>query len=166
MKHITIILLLTVCVVCGCGRQFPPDFPAVYPMTVTVTNGGTPIEGVKVAFYPVLTGQSYAAFGTTNTSGVAKIFTIQGSFDAAGIPAGDYVVAIQEEINVDMLAVDPIELMKLSDAEKEQLRREWQKKVDAYPRKVPVSLNQNSPIRFTAKETGNTLTVDVAEYFK
>ena len=176
MKHIVALMLGTCCLGClsGCGGQtFPSDFPKVYPMTVTVKDGATPLPKVSIMFYPATTGAgaAYASSGSTNANGVAKISTSQGAFNRAGIPTGEFVVTVEDIIEVD-LGVTPAEETKMSMRELGELSRKKEKLIAAYERKVPEILRRSgkvedrSPIRFTASEGKNELTIDVAEFKK
>jgi len=179
MKHIISISLL-VCLISfiGCGKKLPADFPKVYPMKVTVMDGTTPLPKVKLVFYPSQTsaGVSYASTGSTDESGVAIISTSQGAFYEQGIPAGEFVVTVNdinpvdEEINKEY---PPEKQVKMSRSELVEMDKIYKKKLAEFKKKVPEKLCRNgaaieerSPIRFTAKEGTNELTIDIAEYKK
>ncbi len=155
----------------GCGKGLPDGFPKTYPMTVTVTNGTTPIPDARVMFIPETGGVGYAIGGTTDQAGVAKIRTAQGDHDAAGIPEGQFVVTVQDVINID-LGVTPEESAKLPRDEQNKLSTKRREMVKNYPRKVPQVLCRDgvvanrSPIRFTAKTEANELSIDVSQYEK
>ena len=167
------ILLFILCCswVCfsGCGEKLPSDFPKVYPMTVTVTDGTAPLSDVKIMCYQVDGTGAFASSGSTDANGVARISTAQGAFNKAGIPAGDYVVTVEDVINIGD-DVSPAEKAKMSIPELSKLDAERKQKLAAYVRKVPETLNQRgsiverSPIRFTATEGKNELPINVAEY--
>jgi len=156
----------------GCGgEKFPSDFPNVCPMTVTVKDGTTPLSKVLIVFYPSTTGAgaAYASSGATSANGVAKISTSQGGFSKAGIPAGEYVVTVEDIIEVD-IGVTPDDEVKMSMRELGELSRKKQKLMATYKKKVPDVLRKSgkvenrSPIRFTATEGKNELTIDVAQF--
>jgi len=175
MKHfILLVLCCSLCCLFGCGgEKLPLDFPKVFPMTITVKDGATPLSKVRIMFYPAVTGAgaAYASSGTTDENGVAKIVTAQGGFSKAGIPAGEFVVTVEDIIEVD-LGVTPEEQAKMSMGELNKLTDERKKLIAAYKRKVPEILcksgkvESRSPIRFTASEDNKELTIDVAEYKK
>lgn len=174
MKHIIVFVLGTFCLGClsGCsGQNFPSDFPKVYPMTVTVKDGTTPLSKVMIMFYPATTGAgaAYASSGSTNADGVAKVSTSQGAFNRAGIPAGEFVVTVEDIVEVD-IGVTPEEETKMSMRELGELSRKKLKLMAEYERKVPDALRQSgkienrSPIRFIALTGKNELTIDVAQF--
>ena len=158
---------------CDGGEKFPADFPRVYPLTVTVKDGTTPLSDVRIMFYPASkgAGAAYASSGSTNANGVAKIITAQGGFSKAGIPAGEYVVTVEDIIKVTS-DIPPEEKVKMSMTELNTLAAEQKKKMATYERKIPdvlckaraASVETRSPIRFTATEKNNVLTIDVAGY--
>jgi len=153
----------------GCAEQIPSDFPKVFPLTVTVTDGTTPLSDVKIAFLH-LDGGGFAVGGTTNASGIANPITAQGAFTKAGIPAGEYVVTVQDVQKID-LGVSPEEIARMSRNEQSELEKKRQELLKATPKKVPAVLCQSggritdrSPIRFTPTEGKNELSIDVANY--
>ena len=155
----------------GCGTKYPADFPTVYPMTVKVTDGDTPLSDVRLMFYQASSGagSGYAVSGVTNTNGVAKVSTSQGAYAKSGIPVGEYVVTLEDIVTID-LGVPAEEIMKMSYREQMQVAREENKLRAEYQRKVPAVLckpgkiEDSSPLRFTATEGKNEWTIDVGEY--
>ena len=173
MKHITFLFICCylICLT-GCGQKYPADFPKVYPMTVTVTDGDTPLSGVRIMFYPVTqdAGAGYAVSGHTDDKGVAKVSTSQGAYAKAGIPAREYVVTVGDIVKID-LGITPEEAANMSFADEAR----WAKKEDelraAYKKKVPAVLNKQvvdiegrSPLRYTAVEGKNEWSIDIAPY--
>lgn len=175
MKHI-VCFALCCCMGClsGCGGdKAPSGFPKVFPINVTVKDGTTPLSEVRVMFYPSSTGAgaAFASSGSTDANGVAKIVTSQGGYSKAGIPVGEFVVTVEDIINIDN-GIPPEEQVKMSMGELNKLAQEQKKKLAEYKRKVPGVLcksgkvENRSPIRFTASESNNELTIDVSEYKK
>ncbi len=172
MKHLSTIVLFLACAMCiaGCGKKYPKDFPKVYPITVTVTDGATPLSDVVVTFLSVGTGPSYAVSGITDASGNAKIITAQGAYVADGLPPGDYVITLVDDIKTDM-GIPPEQIAAMSRAEQGELEKKRQEMIKAYKRKVTDKFNKSggktenrSPVRFTAKEEKNELKIDISEY--
>jgi predicted small lipoprotein YifL len=157
----------------GCGEKYPADFPKVYPMTVTVTDGTTPLSNIRIMFYQASrdSGAAYASSGSTDAGGVAVISTTQGSFNKKGIPEGEFVVTLEDIITPD-IGVTPEEQNKMTMKELNKVSMEYNKKIAEYKRKVPAVLCKSgkvadrSPIRYTASSGKNELTVDVSEYKK
>ena len=77
----------------GCSKDHnrPADLPPLYPVKITVTQEGQPVEGATVTVN-AKTPMKYGSSSTdTDTSGVATLRT----YGYAGVPAGEYVVAIE-----------------------------------------------------------------------
>ena len=179
MRRIVFLVLWCCCLGClsGCGgTKFPADFPKVHPMTVTVKDGVTPLPEVRIMFYPVTTDTgsvtaAYASSGSTDANGVAKIRTAQGGFSKAGIPVGEFVVTVEDIIDLEM-GISPEERAKMSMGELNKLSQEQRKLKSEYKKKVPEvlcktgSVETRSPIRYTVTEGKNELPIDVAEYKK
>ena len=175
MKHV-ILLFVWCCFLCclfGCGKKYPANFPKVYPMTITVTDGTTPLPDARIMFYRVSEESGaggYAPFGCTDANGVAKVTTSQGAFSKTGIPAGEYVVTVDEVIRID-LGVPPGKNLSFAEEsrlakEENRLRAEFKSKVPAVLCKLVTNIEDRSPLRFTVTEGKNELTIDVAEYKK
>jgi hypothetical protein len=78
----------------GCGGNSdagrPADLPRLFPVNITVTQEGTPLEGASVTL--TVTSSTYTPSGTTNASGVAAMQT----YGFPGAPAGEHVVLISK----------------------------------------------------------------------
>lgn len=107
------VLLATTCIVAlvvfvGCnGKKKPDGLPKLFPCSVTITQGGSPLEGATVSLFS--DSSSWGAAGTTNESGVAKIFTYG---DFAGAPEGVYKVTVEKnrlDSDVDLTNLSPNE---------------------------------------------------------
>ena len=174
MKHAFLLFVCCFCLSClsGCGVKYPADFPKVYPMVVTVTDGVTPLSDVRIMFYPVSRSADagYATSGYIDTNGVAKVTTSQGAYSKAGIPAGEYVVAVEDVINVKLDAPPEVlanpSFMEEGRLAKEEarLRAEYMKKVPEVLCRLAGSIEERSPLRYTATKGKNTLSIDVAQY--
>ena len=171
MKNVVFLVLGCLILLSGCGQKLPPNFPKVYPMTITVVDGDTPLTDVRIMFYLATEGggAAYASTAYTDAKGVAKVNTTQGPYIRAGIPAGEYVVTVDDDIKID-LGLTPEQAAKLTYPEEvalgkreAQLRAEYKRKVPAVLCK-PGKVEERSPLRFTATEGKNELTVDVAQY--
>ena len=172
MKHAIFLFLCCSCLIglSGCGEKYPPDFPKVYPMTVTVTDGTTPLPNVRLMFYHASNeaGTGYAVYGYTDAKGVAKVTTSQGAYSKAGIPDGEYVVTVDEVIKIDLEAQPGKNLTFAEERrlarEETRLRAEFKSKVPAVLSKLAANFEDRSPLRFTATEGKNELSIDVAEF--
>lgn len=85
--------ILVVTALGGCARKTPDGMPKLYPCSVTITQGDAPLADATVT----LSSDSlqWAVSGTTDASGVAKIYT-HGTYP--GAPEGSYVVVVQKQI--------------------------------------------------------------------
>jgi hypothetical protein len=73
----------------GCGQATDPNRPRTVPISGTVTQGGTPVEGAEVTFES--TGGSHSAVGITDAGGKYRLTTFRSN---DGAVAGDYRVTI------------------------------------------------------------------------
>ena len=162
LSFFSIITVMTV----GCGEKVPDGFPEVFPCTIKVVDGGTPIDGCGV----VLKGQNgavYASGGATDASGVATVGTSQGSFHKKGVPAGEYKVVLSKAAAVSgglteeqARAMDPDQRR----AHMEKMATEQAKAVSVVP--DILSDPQKTPLLLTVKEGDNTLDIDLALHRK
>lgn len=92
--RIFLVLTLFLCILSGCSRQERPDgLPTLYPCTITVTQGGQPLEGALVRLVPESGSSGWTIGGKTKENGTAKIIT---HTDFAGAPAGVFKVLISK----------------------------------------------------------------------
>ena len=153
----------------GCGKKRPEGIPDLYPATVTVKNGSSPIANASIVLIKKDSsgpGASWSATGNTDAKGVAKIKTSQGDWVGNGAPAGDYTVFINKRPGDFVPEPTPPELDG-DEAAKLRFTAEQQKKLDALPKEIPVSLNSpvTSPLVLTvASGSPAELTVDVSEH--
>ncbi|QDT01941.1 hypothetical protein K227x_03110 [Rubripirellula lacrimiformis] len=96
--------------VSGCGGVVQPDgLPELHPFELSVSQGGTPVEGVSVQLVPEDRANSrWACGGATDAEGKVVVKTL-GKFE--GAPAGNYKVtfykAIVEDMSPGVSADDP-----------------------------------------------------------
>ena len=101
-------IIASVFFVVGCGgANVPKDFPKTMPYTITVVDGGKPIEGVIVRL-STTTSPNWTASGVTNASGVAELQTISGSYSRKGAPEGSYKVVMVKPLEVDPALLGPV----------------------------------------------------------
>jgi hypothetical protein len=79
------LLILVALSIVGCQDKSG----GTYPMSIKVTQGGTPLEGATVT----LTGDSHTAVGITDTAGTATIKSTEGW---TGVFPGEYAVTIKK----------------------------------------------------------------------
>ena len=98
-------------------------------MTVTVTDGATPIPNVRVSLQPADVGlaTAYASSGVTDARGVTTIGTMQGSYGKMGIPEGEFIITLEELVEFDV-GVTPAQYYALSIPERAKVSAEKAKK--------------------------------------
>jgi len=152
--------------VVGCGQKRPDGIPKLYPATVTVKNGASPIADASVFLvHQGGTSGSWAANGVTNTNGSAIINTSQGGWKSKGAPEGEYKIFITKRPDV---VEDPIpeEIMDDSDA-RQRFSAEQARKLENAPKIIPEKLTNpaQSPLTITVGTSGTAeLMVDVSEH--
>lgn len=94
MKKILILTLAAIVpAVCGClGQKKPDGLPDLQPVTITVTQNGTPLANAALNLKPLDDAASNFTYGgTTDAKGLATIVT-HGQYK--GAPIGKYKVAV------------------------------------------------------------------------
>jgi hypothetical protein len=165
MKQIHFLLILIF--VTGCSSK-PEGFPAVYPCSVTVVNGETPIEGATVTFnYDTGAGAPVTVSAITGKNGIAVMNSMQASHEVKGAPAGQCkVVVVKNNFVPDTKTAEEKKMMSIEEAEA------WkQSLVDAankLPREVPEILESSltTPITIEVPASSSTHTIDVSTYRK
>jgi len=88
IKKTFFLCLLALGIIVGCGPQLPDGMPRLYPVTITVTQDGVPLEGANI----VLSGVDYwVSTGSTDSQGIARLYT-QGRYP--GVPEGTHNVTV------------------------------------------------------------------------
>ena len=87
---LTMAFLLTLS---GCHKNVPKGFPKIYPCKITLTQEGTPAEGVRV--YLLSKGEKcpWSIGGVTDASGVAVLKT-HGQY--VGAPKGTFAIVLEK----------------------------------------------------------------------
>ena len=93
-KQTLFICLLSFGFVWGCGPKLPDGMPKLYPVTLKVTQEGTPLEGATV----VLAGGAdvWTATGITDAQGLTILHT-EGRYP--GVPEGTFKVSVTKTIS-------------------------------------------------------------------
>jgi len=88
-------LLLALTFLSGCDQKAKPaGMPDLYPCSITITQGGGPLQGALVRLEPKQGGNiGWGVDGRTNARGVAQIAT---GIDFKGAPAGEYFVLVSK----------------------------------------------------------------------
>ena len=161
---IFLLVALPVLVV-GCGTKPPDGFPKVFPCTIKVVDGGTPIEGCSVTLSGP-SGVAYACGGATDASGVATLGTTQGNFHQPGAPAGEYKVVLSKAAPTSATLTE-----EQARAMEPHERQAFMQKVAEEQAKaksvVPPNLSDptKTTIKLTVAEGGNnTLEIDLVSH--
>ena len=95
MKHMrflpfTIHFSLFTIFLSGCGEATPPGMPQLFPVSITITMDGNPLEGALVSCVPE-DGSQWFAGGITDAAGKVALQT-KGRYN--GIAVGTFKVAV------------------------------------------------------------------------
>jgi hypothetical protein len=149
----------------GCSNsERPSDFPALVPFSVTVLNNDKPEQNVSITFTSTI-AQAFSPSGSTDSSGKAVIYTLQGNYMQKGIPLGDYIVIFDKPPKVEGTKT-PEELANMEVAELEAYTEDLVAKEAKLPRIVPPILTSpdTSPVKISIGESVKELSIDLAEY--
>ena len=88
----TITLILSIAFFTGCGgKKMPAGMPKLYPVSVSVTQEGKPLDDTAVSLrYSDPTAGTWAVGGKTGTDGIAKLYTN----GYPGAPLGKFKVVL------------------------------------------------------------------------
>jgi len=155
---------LSLLIGCNRGPVKPAGSPPIFPCTVTVVNGGTPIQGAVISFI-YAEHPTAATTGFTDARGIAEMRSVFGSFVGAGAPLGKAKVTVTKQPVVhDTTTQEARDNMSESEARAhgEQMARA----LAAAPREVPESLGNpaTSTIEFEIQNSGNDFTIDVSQF--
>ena len=124
--RLLLLILLILPFLSGCNQKVKPDgMPDLYPCSITITQGGTPLEGALVKLEPKQGGTiAWNSDGRTDAKGIAKIAT---GIDFNGVPEGEYIVRVSKtELSPSELAEyapkNPIEYDKWEKAKRAEKR--------------------------------------------
>ena len=87
------LVLLFAVLLSGCAKKMPDGMPKLYPVSIAVTQDGTPLAGATVMLrYADPSAGTWAVTGRTEADGVAKLYT-NGYL---GAPAGTFKVVLDK----------------------------------------------------------------------
>jgi len=80
----------------GCNKDTdrPADLPKLFPVSITVTQEGKPLEKATVTMSAKTPDKYGTCMGETDASGVAVMYT----YGFKGAPLGQYVVSIEKRV--------------------------------------------------------------------
>jgi len=169
MKIRTLVIILTAGLIvagCGGGTSKPPGSPPVFPVKVTVVDGGTPIQNASVTFV-YAEHPTAGTVGFTDANGVAEMRSIFGSYVGPGAPAGRCkVIVTKEPMLPDGVAKSSEEMDTMSESEVRAHQAQVARTLAALPREVPPSLSDivTTPIEFEVMKGRNDFTIDVSQH--
>jgi hypothetical protein len=170
-KQITVLFWITgiLCfdLIVGCS-DIPDGFPDIVPCVVTVTDNGTPVEGVFVQIETVPRTDSLSVVTRTDAQGNAAIQTQLGTFTKPGVPVGKLVMVLKKGTEVPHFkSVEEQEKMTYNQAM--AYNAELKVRQAKLPLIIPLALtdSQTSPLTMDAV-AGNSIrwNVDLNEYRK
>jgi len=92
-------LMLSLLLLCGCSESSQPtDMPTLYPCTISVTQGGSPLADAYVELISPDV-QKYRPSAPTDASGNAVMLT----YGHPGVPAGTYTILVSKTIEDDIV---------------------------------------------------------------
>jgi hypothetical protein len=149
--------------VIGCS-QTPPELKGLYPVTVTVTENGKPLEGVVVSLVNKQPQTLRGCSGLTDFKGVAVIETKIRDLSGKGVASGEYDVILSKNIDFpDELQWKPEET-SLPTEEQQNLatkRNAFLEANNTIPQKF--QSQTTSPLNLTVSDQSVELKVNVAE---
>ena len=154
IKKTFFLCLLSLGILTGCGPKLPDGMPKLYPVTITVTQDGAPLEGANI----VLSGvDDWISTGSTNSQGVAQLFT-QGRYP--GVPAGTLKVTVTK-VGTEGEPPPPNPI----DAESARIYQEYQQSGKTYRQfhVIPADYRQEAttPLTVEVKQGVRNVTVNV-----
>ena len=108
----SVVALLGILVfISGCGgAKLPDDLPTLHPAQITVTAGGERLDGAAVTLELIGGRGAEIVAGTTDASGVARLYT-RGEY--VGAPAGKYKVTVNWSIITETPKTPPTDPERL-----------------------------------------------------
>ena len=92
-----LLLLLSLVVLSGCTAQRVPDgMPKLVPVTLTITQAGTPLAGAVVSLIDISGGIPFMVGGTTDVNGSVVLHT-HGKYK--GAPLGKFKVRVVKTVS-------------------------------------------------------------------
>lgn len=148
----------------GCSKA-PPGFPKTKPCQITVVQNGLPVSDVLVVLTPTEPAGPWTASGITNSSGLASIRTMQGTYAVTGAPALSFKVTLTKQPVVEGEKT-PKELEELGMTEMQKYREEIERQRAKLPYIIPNSLSQVSrtPLLLQLAGEENSLHVELNDY--
>ncbi|MDO4587507.1 MAG: flagellar biosynthetic protein FliO [Planctomycetia bacterium] len=167
MKYGKTLLILAACLVfCfGCGKGKPEGVPDLYPVSITVTKGATPVSEANVFLVPTSAEGSWSVNGITDANGVAIIKTSQGDWKQSGAPEGEFSIYITKLAKIDE-PEKPADI-ETNEKAKQEYFAERLKRLEAANKEIPKVLTSatTSGLKITVASGSETKeTFDISQY--
>jgi len=157
--------LLSLLLLIGC-RQQPSELQNLKPVTITVVNDGSPVDGVLVSLTNKDPQGAQSNSAVTDSNGTAVVATTIRTQIAKGAAPGTYIVSFDKtpELPSELIPTEAeSELPENVQMDKQRKREDFVEKNRVIP-KVLESY-RTSPIELSVdKKIGAQLTVDLAKY--
>lgn len=167
MKYGKTLLILAACLVfcIGCGKGKPEGMPDLYPVSITITKGATPVADANVFLVPASSSGSWSVNGITDANGVATIKTSQGDWKQPGAPEGEFNIYITKLAKIEE-PEKPAD-METNEAAKSEYFAERLKRLEAANKEIPKALTSasTSGLKITVASGSETNeTFDLSQY--
>jgi hypothetical protein len=164
-KRLTVMFVLcltTTIFLAGCtGTNPPKDFPKTLPFKITVLKAGKPVESVNIRLMTTA-GGNWTVSGNTNSSGIAVMQTVSGSYSKKGVPEGSYKVILHKPIAVDPALLGPEPKDRFEQLAYEKKAKEIQSKMTP---EVPLTYNdgKTTPVTIEVTKGKSSETIDIGK---
>jgi hypothetical protein len=165
MKRYFFLILLSLFLSMEIGCHAPLDLPPLAEFQITITKGGSPVEGVVVTVHSDTLLNKYSCYGVVDSKGFLSLTThsLTDKRKFTGAPVGNVKIGIRRLSNFGV--EDPrIATKGMSREESYAYSVERSKRVTENEKYVPISLTDPliSPIEFTiSQENINKLTIEL-----
>ena len=165
MKQYSILVILALLCLLGCGKKRPEGLEQIYPCNITVTKGGTPLADARVVLHSK-TGVGFTFAGMTNSQGKTEIIS---EFDFKGVPAGNYGVAIIKSPENPVKKKSQEELNAMTMEEGQAYFAQYHAAAGKLEKVIPdhLTVPSASPLEIAVTESGpNDFSFEIEEHLQ
>ena len=151
MNQCRYLALLPLLLFCACSKSSrPADLPPLFPCTVSVTQGGSPLEGAYVELLSQ-DAQKYRPSAAADASGKATLLT----YGFPGAPAGKYKVLVRKTIEDDIVySTDEYGTQSIASSNRYELvddlyhdATKTPHEIDVASKKIEITIDVGSAVR-------------------